>query len=289
MKRFRLFTATLFLIVCIGCFGFASPISVSAESASNTTYNGELLVQDDAGLLDEDELQSLQEYASKISEEHDLSVAIVTTPDFTDSQINGSYFGENDILRWEQAYLSELSSFTSGSSGDNTDSGILLAVSMSYRDWGIQTSGNATDALGTYARETIGSSIQTDLSDGEYEDAFRSYLSMTDTFLTAAENGDPYTYDNPYRESIPIPLIILAAFIISLIVSLIIVITWKKSMCTRIRQDGAEAYLQQGSFQLTGHSDIFLYHHVTRTRREKSNQNGGGNMKSNHSGTHGKF
>ena len=278
MKRHGYFLY-LILILCF-CLFTAVP-SITAGAASDT----EKWVVDKAGLLDEDELADLNDLSSQLSSAHNIRLAIVTTPDFQDSAIFGIDFDGTDILDWEIAYFNQQSANLT----DGSEDGLLLAVSMADRDWGIQSFGAAADTFNQYAREEIGSRFVDSLSDGDYYDAFETYLTLADEFLTEAENGEPYTAEHTYRESVPIPLIILGAFVLSLIISFIIVFTWKKSMNTRIRQDGAGAYLEQGSFRLTGHSDIFLYHHISRTRKEKNDSQSHGSTHSSSSGTRGKF
>lgn len=232
-------------------------------------------VQDDAFLLSDDEEERLEEECERIYEEHGTGVYIVTTDNF----------GGGDIKEWQRQVFR---TYELGSScGGN---GVMLAVSMAERDWGLVSFGTAQDAFTTYGRERIGEMILDDLSEGEFYDAFSRYLSISADYLTAAEEGDPYTQEHKYGEGWRIPVIIGAAFILSLAVSLIIVMSWKKSMNTRVRQSGAMVYLREGSFRLYNQTDQFLYHHVSRTKRQKQESSGGGgSMHSDHSGTSGKF
>ena len=168
----------------------------------------------------------------------------------------------------------------------------MLAISMAERDWGLVGFGAAQAAFTTYGRERLGEKILDDLSDGEFYDAFDRYVSMADDYLAAAEKGEPYTEDHPYGEGWRIPLIVGVSFLLSFSVSFGVVLSWKRSMNTRVSRDGAMEYMKADSFHLFNRSDRFLYHTVTRTKRQTeshSDSGGSSGMHSNSSGTSGKF
>ena len=247
-----------------------------ARSAAGTAPEFTGWVQDDASLLSSEEEDALEKECARVSEVHGMGVYIVTTQDF----------GGGDIKNWQRQIFTEY-----GLGADCADSGVMLAISMAARDWGLVGFGEAQGAFTTYGRERMGELILDDLSDGEFYDAFARYVFMADDYLTAYEEGKPYTEDHHYGEGWRIPLIIGVSFLLSLAVSLVIVLTWKKSMNTRVRRDGALEYMREGSFQLSNRTDRFLYHTVSRTKRQKesSSGSGSGGMHSDHSGTSGKF
>lgn len=232
-------------------------------------------VQDDAFLLTVEEEERLEKDCERISKGHNAGVYIVTTEDF----------GSGDIKDWQRRIFEE---YELGA--DCGGNGIMLAVSMAERDWGIVSFGSAQDAFTTYGRERMGEIILDDLSDGEFYHAFTTYVSLADDYFTEAEKGKPYTEDHKFGEGWRIPAIIVVSFVLSLAVSFAIVLYWKKSMNTRVTQSGAMAYLKEGSFRLYQEEDKFLYHRVSRTARPKeSSSSRGGGMHSDHSGTSGKF
>lgn len=247
-----------------------SDLSVSGEDAVG-------FVQDDAGLLTAEEVKALEEECTEIVKRYHTSAYIITTPDF----------GAGDIKDWQREI------FAGNSLGaESSGSGVMLAVSMAGRDWGLVGFGTAQEAFTTYGRELIGERILEDLSDGEYYDAFSRYLSMADDYLAAAEKGKPYTEDHPYGQGLRIPVIIGVSFLLSFAVSLGIVMSWKKSMNTRVPQEGAMEYMKEGSFRLYNRTDQFLYHTVSRTKRPEKTQSGSGSGSRTHSdrsGTSGKF
>ncbi len=260
-------------VICAGMFGRISAAEVSA-AGTVPEFNG--WVQDDADLLSAEEEDALEKECARVSEVHGMGVYIVTTQDF----------GGGDIKNWQRQIFTEY-----GLGTDCADSGVMLAISMAARDWGMVGFGEAQGAFTTYGRERMGELILDDMSGGEFYDAFARYVSMADDYLTAYEEGKPYTEDHHYGEGWRIPLIIGVSFLLSLAVSLVIVLTWKKSMNTRVRRDGALEYMREGSFRLSNRTDRFLYHTVSRTKRQKesSSGSGSGGMHSDHSGTSGKF
>lgn len=232
-------------------------------------------VQDDAGLLTMDEEKALESECRRLYKIYGTGVYIVTTPNF----------GRGDIKDWQRRIFSQ---YDLGA--DCGGSGVMLAISMAERDWGLVGFGSAQEAFSTYARERLGDLILDDLSDGEFYNAFSGYLSIADDYLSAAEEGKPYTEQHRYREGWRFPVIFGAAFLLSLGISAAVVLAWKKGMNTRVRQTGAMEYLKAGSFYLSKKSDLFLYHTVSRTKKPEQKSSGGsGGMRSDRSGTSGKF
>lgn len=268
-KREKIFLLAVFLLgISISLRIFVLP----AQAAEGTVFEGQ--VQDDAGLLEDGEEEELEERCLELTGQYGTGIYIVTTMDF----------GGDDIKDWQRTIF-EQNNLGAETNGD----GIMLAISMSGRDWGLVAFGSAQEAFTTYGREKIGELILDDLSDEDFYAAFSEFLSLTDDYLKEAEEGTPYTEDHEYVEGYRIPMIIGISFVLSLAVSLIIVLTWKKGMNTRVRQGGAMAYLKEDSFRLHNRTDQFLYHRVTRTKIQKSESSGGGGMSSDSSGTSGKF
>lgn len=258
------------LLLCVSLFpGFEAAAS---EEAPVTPAEG--WVQDGAGLLTESEEEKLEEKCRKILTEYGISTVIVTT----------DRFEGYDILDWERKLFAE-QSLGAGEDG----SSLILGISMAERDWGITAYGDAERIFGAYSKETIGGKILDDLSDGYYYDAFDTFLDMTDIFMADAGEGEIYSESNHYRERIHPAVIVLGAAALSFVVSLIVVLSWKKAMNTRILQNSAGAYLRRESVRLTNRSDIFLYHTVNRTKRQKQSSHSSGSMRSSGNGTKGKF
>lgn len=264
-KRLAMGCALLLFFMC----------GIGTRAADEEESKERVWVWDQAGLLTEEEADSLNENCQQIAENHEVGVSIVTVDDF----------GGGDIKEWQNRFYAEYDLGV----GDS-DSGVMLAISMAERDWGIVAFGDARNVFTTYCRERIAGEFLDDLSAGNYFDSFSTYLQLCDKFLTAAEEGEPYSEEEPYEEEISIWAIVGVAFLISLIVSLLIVMSWKKSMRTRVQQNEAAMYLKKESFALTKNTDMFLYHTINRSAKPKNQESGNsGGMSSNSSGTSGKF
>lgn len=232
-------------------------------------------IQDGAGLLTEREEEKLEEQSGEILSEYGISVVIVTT----------NRFEGYDILDWERKLFAEKEF---GAGEDN--SSLMLGISMAERDWGITAYGRAEQIFGAYGRETIGEEILDDLSNGDYYDSFAVFLDMADRFLADARKGKIYSESNHYRKPVNPIAAVFGAAAVSFIVSLAVVLVWKRGMNTRVLKSGAGDYLRKGSFHLTNRSDLFLYHTVNRTRRQKNkSHSSSGRMHSSGNGTKGKF
>lgn len=271
--------ATVMLMAVMFCLSMSGLTEVKADTGEQDIGEADSYidgwVQDDAGLLTGEEEDALEEECGRLFQAHGTAAYIITTPDF----------GGGDIKNWQRQVFSQ---YDLGA--DSGGSGVMLAISMAERDWGLVGFGTAQEAFSTYARERLGSLILDDLSDGEYYQAFSDYLSIADDYLSAAEAGTPYTEQHRYREGWRFPVIFGVSFLLSLGISVAVVMTWKKGMNTRVRQKGAMEYLKAGSFYLSNQSDLFLYHTVSRTQRPKhDSSSGGGSMHSESSGTSGKF
>ena len=273
---FRVWLLLCVVMIWITGFVLGGQLKMSEVGAAGNAPRFEEWVQDNAGLLAPEEEEALEEECARVSKEYVTGVYIITTLDF----------GGGDIKIWQNQIFMEY-----GLGTDTSGSGVMLAISMAERDWGLVGFGAAQEAFTTYGRERIGGKLLEDLSDGEFYDAFDKYVSMAEDYLAAAEKGKPYTEDHPYGEGWRIPVIVAVSFLLSFSVSLGIVLSWKKSMNTRVCQDGAMEYVKEDSFHLLNRSDMFLYHTVTQTKQQTENNSGGASrgMHSNSSGTSGKF
>lgn len=273
IRRRRFLILILTFAWCVLCLPWNACIS-RAEQTLPENVKWQRWIADEAGLLDVEEEQKLNEKCQQIYDTYGVIVAVVTVNDF----------GGGDILEWQNRV------FAGKPFDAEAEGGIMLAVSMEERDWGIQTVGSAQRVFNVYGRERIGGIVVESLSDGDYYGAFADFVNLSREFLDEAEENEPYSQEHPYKESIPIWLIVAVSFGLSLVIAVLIVNSWKKSMNTRVMQNGARQYLKPGSFHLTRSSDMFLYHTMSRTPIPKSDGGSGSSgMHSTSSGTSGKF
>ena len=257
-------------------------------------------VVDEAGLLSGEEEQVLETRAGEISEKYGMDVVILTVYSL-DGQDSESYA---DDYYDSHGY---------GLGGDN--SGVLLLLSMEYRDWAISTCGEAIFALTDYGIQDVFSRIAPYLSEDEYYDAYLAYLDALEPYFEAYAQGSPIdgkapAYDGPgtYHpgtqeetvyapEKAPVLRFLLVGLAVGAAAGGVTVAVMAGQMNTAKPQRGAANYVQPGSYQLYENQTIFLHSHVTRTARAESSGGGSGGGSSthhssggqSHGGGHGKF
>ena len=240
MKR-KLLSLLLVLCLCLG-------LCICAQAA------GETLVYDEAGLLSPTEESELCEKLEKISSSYNAQVLIVTVSSVPDGDLDGYV---------EYLYDSEDFGY-----GENRD-GVLLLLSMDPREYRILSDGFAADAITMEDIGSIAASIVSDLSCSNYADAFDTFAEECDYYLNGYLNG--FSFKTGTR--------LLISLVVGLVIGLIVVLVLKRQLKSVRQQDQANAYVKSGSMQLTHSSDLYLYRHVSRTRREtsrSSSRSGGG-------------
>lgn len=169
-----------FFAVLTLCIAF--PMSVFAASSSSTSstipdHRLQPRVVDNANLLTASEEQELEKYLDSISEELKFDIAVVTT-----DTING---------KTPMAYADDFYDYNGYGYGDDRD-GALLLVSMEDRDYWITTCGYGITAITDYGIDYLEDKFVSDLSDGDYADAFHTFGKQTKWLVEQARKGDVY-------------------------------------------------------------------------------------------------
>lgn len=290
MKRWILLSLCLVILI-------SSSLSVSASPSK---------IVDDAGLLTDDEAAKLEEKARTLADIYKMDVVIVTV---------WSLDGKSS-----EAYADDYFDYNGYGIGDDY-SGVLLLLSMEYRDWAISTTGNAMYALTDYGIQSVFSSISSYLSEDEYYLAFDSYLDALEPYFQAYATEDPIdgntsSYDGPgtyipgsrdeivyYPEQSNFNQYVkkfLVALVIGIIVAAVVLLIMRSRMNTAKPQKGARSYMMPGSYSLNRQQDLFLYSQLRKVRRSENNSSncgghGGGSSihrsssGRSHGGGHGKF
>ena len=214
---------------------------------------------DDADLLSDEEEVNLQDKLDEISERQRVDIVVVTV----------------DSLEGESAmeYADDFYDYYGYGFGDTKD-GILLLLSMEERDWYISTKGYgitvATDAGITYIYEKC----RDDLREGNYAVAFTAFAELCDDFITQADTGVPYDVNNLPQKPFGVFFNLVIALVIGFVISLIVTGAMRSELKTVRSQLAANSYIREGSINLTKESDLFLYRHVDRREKPKSNSSG---------------
>lgn len=256
MKK-RIFALLLAVLLC-----FASFTVVCAESTLPRLV-------DDADLLFDYEEEELLSMLDEISERQQFDVVVVTV-----ESLDG---------KTPQAYADDFYDYNGYGFGSSYD-GALLLLAMDSRDWYISTCGYGITALTDYGIEYIGEEMLSDLSSGFYYDAFVTFAELCDEFVTQAVNGEAFDVYNAPKGKFPFFKNLLIALVIGLVVGLIAVLVMKGQLKSVSFKKDANSYEKQGSMQVTGAHELFLYRNVNRVRKAENNSSGGSSTHTSSSG-----
>lgn len=227
-------------------------------------------VVDQADLLTNSQITDLEAQAQLLADTYQMDVVILTVPtlngqspqDFADDYFDNNGYGIGDEY-----------------------SGVLLLLSMEYRDWAVSTCGNAISALTDADIDTVVYAALPYLSDGDYYTGFQIYLNGLET------NFAEYQEDSVLTPS-KILLRFLLALIIGAAVAGIVLLILRSQMNTAKLQSGASNYVQDNSFDLFRCHDLYLYSHTSKIRRDTNNGGSSTHRSSSgrsHGGRSGKF
>ena len=211
------------------------------------------LMYDGENLLAAEEAIDLESDYADFAASHDFIPILVTTDSFEGKSAE-TYAGN-----WYDSH------------GYPAD-GILLLVSLTEGEWYILTNGVCYDRISDWDAEEMGEILVEYLRDGDYYEAFAMFPELAEHFMEASDSNvggvEAPTGKKNYGKTIAI------CMGVGLLIGLIAVAIMASMMKTVRSQSGAADYVRSGSMHLTNQRDIFLYSHVTRTPRPKSNSSG---------------
>ena len=235
MKRFLILLLTLAL-----CLSLA--ISVSATAAAG-------IVMDDADLLSQAEEQALTQKLTEVGTAYNAQIIVATV---------ASADGQDPDYMVNDLYDSM--GFGYGELRD----GVLLLVCMDPREYRILSNGYAGNAIDPGVIDTIGDAIVSDLSDGDYADAFEIFADKCGYYLNGYLNGFPFQTGRN----------LVISLVVGLVLALIVTSILKGQLKSVRKQNQANSYVRDGSMQVTLSRDTYLYSHVSRTKKQSSNSSG---------------
>lgn len=241
MKR-KILSLLLILVL-----SFSLCISVFAASNDRCLF-------DDADLLSDQQDTQLNEKLLTVSKQHNVQILVVTV-----DSLDGI---------WIDDYVDQVYDTMDFGYGENKD-GVLLLVCMNPREYRILSNGYAADAIDYPQIDSIGNAIVSDLSGGDYADAFHEFADQSAHYLDIYINGSPFRFGQN----------LLICLIVGLVIGLIVVLILKGQLKSVYMQNQANAYVKQGSMNITTCNDIFLYRNVTRTKRESNHSSGSGSSR----------
>lgn len=248
------------------------------------------LVQDDAGLLYQNELQTLQTQAAELSQKYNCGIYIFVADDMNaydfDYEIYSDAFGIEAFAQY--VFFNYLQG--TGSTGD----GIFLVLNMdeSDREYDIMAHGNFGNyAFTDYGKKKLTDYFLSDFKDGEWYRGFSSYLDGLEKFLQAAADGHPVDINSGRIKDHNLPVSLAAGLIFGLVVALISCLVMKSGMKSVHLASIASGFIAENGVNIALKQDTFLRNTVTRTPRQTSSSGGGGTRINSSGSSHhsGKF
>lgn len=235
---------------------------------------------DNADLLTDSEESTLLSKLNEISERQQTDVVVVTA-----DTLDG---------KTPMDYADDFYDYNGYGFGADKD-GVLLLVNLEDRDWWMSTTGYGITAITDAGIEYISEKFLSDLSDGDYADAFTTYAELCDDFFTQARSGQPYDTGHMPKQPFNIVRNLLIALIVGFVIALIATGVMKGKLKTVRFQSAASNYVKANSMNVTESRDMFLYTHVDRRAKPKDTDSSSGSSThtsssgSTHGGGGGKF
>ena len=257
-------------------------ISLDSEAAASTPDSQGKSVIDDAGLLTEDEITSLEEKIANVYNELSFTIVIHTC----------DTYGGKDVVSYADDYYDY--------NGYPND-GCVFVINMTERDYYTSTKGYGITALTDYAigdeNGTINREIQPLLSDGDYYEAFDTYIDRVGEYVKEAKTDAPY--DTNHKVAIywgdfwKVELVIIA-------IALVLALSFSKMKVDQLKTakiaTEAKSYEVPGSLNLTDARDVFVTTTISKTKKSTEQPRSGGGSSthssssgSSHGGGGGKF
>ena len=282
-KMKLLLSMALMLMILSGRLVNVNAMSSDTQSTQPKEVSSGERLKDEAGLLSDDEADSLLAQLDEISERQNCDVIVVTV-----ASLDG---------KTAESYADDYFDFNGYGLGQDRD-GILLLLSMEDRDWAISTHGFAITAFTDAGQSYMTDHFLSYISDGEYAQGFQKYAELCDQFLTQAKEGEPYDTDNLPKGSVAfvwLPIDI----VIGCIIAFFRAQGKKKRLKTVRKKVSARDYIVQGSLKARTNREILL-NSVVSSRDISSSDNsssdsGGGSSThtsssgETHGGSSGKF
>lgn len=252
------------LFIFIVLFAFSIPTSAISPR-----------LNDDADLLTETEESEISTLLDGVSSETGFDLVIVTT-NITNGQ---------SVIEYADDYYDN--------NGFGND-GILFLIDMENREWWISTSGDAINKFSDSTLDYIGEETVLYLGDGNYYQAFKTFISLSETYINKETDYDyndnynsdydyGYDYNYGYNDSFyddfyyenEVEYNFGTTLIVSLVAGFIIALIYVSSLKSKLTsvgsQKSASNYAVNNSLQIAATRDNFLYKNISRVPRARNN------------------
>lgn len=286
-----------FMAALLLLFLFLLPAGTVLSFAENADATHAYIV-DQAGVLSDTEREDLNTKLQEFRETNQFDLVIVTAT------------GVNPDDR--QTYADDFYDYNGYGYGDNRD-GILLLVNVnadgtyeSGNSW-ISTCGSGISLFSYSTIQEMGQVLSPYLTAGNYATAFQQFITLSKAQYNSGTAGDgwdddwddSWNQDDYWNEDQlfsvgssgwDAKVIIISALVIGVMGAVVVVLILKRQLISVRPARDASCYVVDNSLQLRNSHDIFLYSHVTQTRRPQQTDNsgpgGGGGIHTSSSGSH---
>ena len=256
-------------------FVFLLTLTLCFAVSAFTQANNRTRIIDNAGLLNPAEKTELTAMIDSVSLAFEFDLVIVT-----EKTIGGKSPSE---------YADDYYDYNGYGFNESKDGCLFLQVTGS-RAYAFSSTGRGIGLLNSYANKRLEDDMLGLLGSEDYIGAYRAYINGWNEFLSLEAKGRSYNFF--YKNNF---ILLIIGWIVSFIIGIIIVLSWKGKMNTALMQTHAAAYIRDGSIKFRVKKDQFLYSTVTRSKRETSSSSGGGggsrtgSSGTSHGGSSGKY
>ena len=209
---------------------------------------------DNAGILGADDKARLKRKIEDLASAYNFNLMILIEKSI----------GANDAIDYSWEFLDK-----KGLDGYSWD-GCLFLQSTGGRDYAFTASGRGDKILNNTAYNKLENDVVNCLRQDDYAKAYEVFIDTWEVYLSLEAKGRNYnffTQNNLY--------LVIGAWVFSIIIGLLVVLSWKAKMNTTLPKTEADTYVVPGSLALTLQSDRFLYSTITKTARAQSSSSGG--------------
>lgn len=275
----------LFLMIALL---FLLPFGTSAKAES---FDRNKYIYDDAGLLSDKEVAKLQELSNKLGKERDTAFLVITV-DGTDGK---------ELKQYVEDFYDENAPGFDQPHGNTA----IIAIDMQERDVYLAGFKKAEEFLDDSRLDMIREEITPDLSDGNYYQAFSSFITTSHEYMGEEPSESPeeyngnssstdhgeYVEDDSSADQENILFQWWFQVIASLVVAGVTVAIMAYRSGGRVTVNG-QTYINNNHSKVNNKYDRFVRQTVTKVKKPSNNSNSGGGVTGgghSHSGSGGKF
>jgi uncharacterized protein len=290
-----------FMAALLLSFLFLLPIGTVLSFAENADSSHAYIV-DQAGVLSDTEQKEINTKLQEFRDANQFDLVIVTTTGLDPDD--------------RQTYADDFYDYNGYGYGDNRD-GILFLVNVnddgsyeSGNSW-ISTCGSGISLFPYSTIQEMGQVLTPYLIAGNYTTAFQQFVTLSKAQYNSGSYGDGWedddwadNWDDSWNQNDSwnedqsfsagssgwdAKVIVIAALVVGVMGTVVVVLILKRQLISVRPARDASRYVVDNSLHLRSSHDIFLYSHVTQTRRpqqdDDSGPGGGGGIHMSSSGS----